>query len=314
MTGSNVTTSRTSPSMYSETVPSAIGSTSPYSSPTSEHAGIPAVVIPSGRRSTRVGMAALCLTLIGITAELVRNPNFEWPVVWQYLFEPVVLEGMSLTLLLTAVSMVVGTGIAVLLAVMRMSKRAWLRIPSTLYLWFFRGTPLLVQLIFWYNLAFLYPHLYIAVPFGPVLYDGSVNDLITPYTAAMLGLALNEGAYMAEIVRAGILSVDPGQREAARALGMTNGKILRRIVLPQALRIIIPPTGNQTISMLKTTCLVSVISLSDLLFAVQTIASRTFQTIPLLIVACVWYLALTSVMSFLQERLERHFASRTAGV
>ncbi|HEY0124270.1 MAG TPA: amino acid ABC transporter permease [Rhizobium sp.] len=268
------------------------------------------VVIPAGRRRDRIGIIVLFCALVGVAAELVRNTHFDWPVVFSYLFAPIVMSGLGLTLWLTVASMAIGTALSIVLAVMRMSSRIWLRVPASLYLWFFRGTPLLVQLIFWYNLAFLYPDIYIAIPFGPLLYEGSVNDLITPYTAALLGLALNEGAYMAEIVRAGILSVDPGQQEAARALGMTNGKILRRIVLPQALRVIIPPTGNQTISMLKTTSLVSVIALSDLLYAVQTIASRTFETIPLLIVACLWYLAMTSLMSLLQGWLERHFASK----
>lgn len=271
------------------------------------------VVVPAGRRHDRVGMAILGLALVGIGAELVRNPNFEWPVVFKYLFTPLVLEGVGLTLWLTVASMVIGTVLSVILAVMRISPLIWLRVPATLYLWLFRGTPLLVQLIFWYNLAFLYPSIHIAIPFGPTLYEGSVNNLITPYTAALLGLALNEGAYMAEIVRAGIMSVDHGQQEAARALGMTNGKIMRRIVLPQALRIIIPPTGNQTISMLKSTALVSVIALSDLLYSVQTIASRTFETIQLLIVASLWYLLLTSIMSILQARIEKHFASKGIG-
>ena len=270
-------------------------------------------VVPAGRLKDRIGMVVLGVLILAILAELFRNPNFQWDVVYQNLFEPVVLEGVGLTLWLTVTSMAIGTALGVLLAVGRQSKRSWARLPSSLYIWFFRGTPLLVQLIFWYNLAFLYPNIHIAIPFGPVLYDGSVNDLITPYTAALLGLALNEGAYMAEIVRAGIMSVDPGQQEAARALGMRSTTILRRIVLPQALRIIVPPTGNQTIGMLKTTCLVSVISLSDLLFAVQTIASRTFQTIPLLIVACIWYLVLTSILSFVQGRIEKRFATKTLG-
>ncbi|HEY0275737.1 MAG TPA: amino acid ABC transporter permease [Paenirhodobacter sp.] len=271
------------------------------------------VVIPASRTGDRVGSAVMALLGFLVIEELVRNPNFQWGVVFRYLFEPVVLWGLGLTLWLTVASMAIGLLLGAILAVMRMSSRAWLRVPAGLYLWFFRGTPLLVQLIFWYNMAFLYPEIRIGLPFGPVLYSGSVNDLITPYSAALLGLALNEGAYMAEIVRAGILSVDPGQQEAGRALGMTPAKILRQVVLPQALRIIIPPTGNQTIGMLKTTSMVSVIALYDLLYAVQTIASRTFQTIPLLIVASIWYLVLTTVLSLVQSRIEKYFASKSIG-
>ena len=236
---------------------------------------------------------------------VVENRNFEWTVVLQYLVAPVVLKGMGLTLWLTCAAMVIGIVLGTLLAVMRTSSNPFLSAPAGIYLWFFRGTPVLVQLIFWFNLAILIPRMWIGIPFGPVLFNGSTNDLITPYTAALLGLGLNEGAYMAEIVRAGILSIDPGQQEAARALGMTRARIMRRIVLPQAIRVIVPPSGNEIIGMLKTTSLVSVISLSDLLYSVQTISSRTFQTIPLLIVACVWYLLITSILSLVQSRIER---------
>jgi len=272
------------------------------------------MVIPAQRTTDRIGMALMYLVGLGIVAELIRNPNFEWGVVFSYLFEPAVLWGMGLTLWLTIASMAIGLVLGVIFAVMRMSTRTWLRVPALLYLWLFRGTPLLVQLIFWYNLAFLYPELRIGLPFGgATLYEGSVNDLITPYSAALLGLALNEGAYMAEIVRSGIMSVDHGQQDAGRALGMTRRKVLLRVVLPQALRIIIPPTGNQTIGMLKTTSLVSVIALYDLLYAVQTIASRTFQTIPMLIVASLWYLVLTSILSVIQSRIETHFNAKSSG-
>lgn len=269
------------------------------------------VVIPASRRRDQIGTVVLCLGILAFVAELYRNPQYEWNVVFQYLFSPLVLTGLGLTIWLTVIAMVLGIIISVIVAVMRMSEKSWLRAPASLYLWFFRGTPLLVQLIFWYNLAFLYPRVYIAIPGGSVLFDASTNDLITPMTAAILGLALNEGAYMAEIVRSGIISVDSGQKEAARALGMTRGKVLWRIVLPQAVRITIPPTGNQVIMMLKMTSMVSVIAMYDLLYAVQTVASRTFQTIPLLIVACIWYLALTTLMGIGQQRLEKHFSARS---
>lgn len=284
-----------------ERVPSASGQSEPAP-----------VVVPAGQRGNQIGMALLCLVLCALVAELYRNPNFQWDVVFRYLFSPIVMKGLGLTIWLTIAAMVIGVIISVIVAVMRLSDKPWLRVPAQLYLWFFRGTPLLVQLIFWYNLAFLYPELRIALPGGPVLYEGSINDFITPQTAALIGLALNEGAYMAEIVRSGIISVDPGQQEAARALGMTPRKVLRRIVLPQAIRIIIPPTGNQAISMLKMTSMVSVIAMYDLLYAVQTISSRTFQTMPLLIVACIWYLVLTTLLGIGQRQLEKHFNARSA--
>ncbi len=169
-----------------------------------------------------------------------------------------------------------------------------------------------MQLLFWYNLAFLYPTLSLGVPFGRALLTGNANTLITALTAGILGLGLNEGAYMAEIVRAGILSVDHGQIEAAQSLGMRAGLTMRRIVLPQAMRVIIPPTGNETISMLKTSSLASVITVTELLYAVQLIYSVNFKTIPLLIVASLWYLVLTSILTVGQFYLERHYARGSA--
>jgi len=265
-------------------------------------------VVPVRKPGRWVAAVVMAAVAVWLAHGIVTNPNFGWDVVFANLFEPVVLRGLGLTLWLTVAAMCIGTVLSVILAVMRISENPFLNIPAGLYLWFFRGTPILVQLIFWYNLAFLIPKIYIGIPFGPTFFEGSANDLITPYSAALLGLGLNEGAYMAEIVRAGIMSVDQGQQEAARALGMRPGQILRRIVLPQAVRVIVPPTGNETIGMLKMTSLVSVIALSDLLYSVQTISSRTFQTIPLLLVACLWYLAITSVMTLVQGRIEKRFS------
>jgi polar amino acid transport system permease protein len=180
------------------------------------------------------------------------------------------------------------------------------------YIWFFRGTPVLVQLLVWFNLAFLYPKISIGIPFGPSWLTANANNLITPLAAAILGLGLNEGAYMAEIVRAGILSVEHGQSEAAQALGMSSGQTMRRIILPQAMRVIIPPTGNETISMLKTSSLASVITVTELLYAVQLIYSVNFKTIPLLIVASIWYLIVTSVLTAGQYYVERYYARGSA--
>lgn len=172
----------------------------------------------------------------------------------------------------------------------------------------FRGIPPLVQLIFWFNLAYLLPRISIGVPLGPSLLSWDTNEVITPFTAAVIGLSLVESAYLAEIIRAGVLGVDHGQREAARAMGFTPMQTFFRIVLPQAMRTIIPPSGSQFISVLKGTALVSVIAMSDLLHAVQVIYNRTYQIVPLLLVACIWYLVLVTLLTAGQRRLERHFA------
>lgn len=245
---------------------------------------------------------------------LITNQRFEWSVVFAWFRAPSVIKALGVTLGLAAVSMVLGSLLGVVLAVMRMSHNRLLSGISGAYIWFFRGTPLLVQLIFWYNLAAVQPVLGIGVPFGgPMLVEWSTNTVITPLTAAILGLALNEAAYMAEIVRGGLLSVDHGQREAAAAYGMTPLRSLLRVVLPQAMRSIVPATGNQLISMVKATSQVSVIAMSDLLYTVQSVYNRTFQTIPLLIVAVLWYLIVTSVLNVVQSFIEYHYARGSAG-
>ena len=261
-------------------------------------------------------IAAAVVLVIG--ASLVRSaatsPGFQWSVVGEYLFAEQVLEGLLVTLELTVIAMAIGIVLGVLLAVMRLSPNPLVSGASSLYIWFFRGTPVLVQLLFWYNVAALYPKISLGIPFGPAFVHPDANTLITAFRAAVLGLGLNEGAYMAEIVRAGIISVDEGQADAAQSLGMTRVQTLRRIVLPQAMRVIIPPTGNETISMLKTTSLASVITVNELLNSVERIYSRTYQTIPLLIVASIWYLVCTSVLYVGQYYLERYYgrgATRT---
>ncbi|MBD0734745.1 amino acid ABC transporter permease [Streptomyces sp. CBMA29] len=271
-----------------------------------EVAGLP---VRRPARPLRWVTAALVLLLLAVAADtLVENGNFAWSVVGHYLFDSSILRGLVTTLWLTALSMVIGIVLGAVLALMRMSANPFTSGVSHLYIWFFRGTPVLVQLVFWYNLAALFPELSIGVPFGgPVFASGSSTALITPYSAALLGLGLNEAAYMAEIVRAGVRSVDEGQLEAARALAMSAAQTHRKILLPQAMRVIIPPTGNEFIGMLKTTSLVSVISLSDLLYSAQSIYAHNFQTIPLLIVVSLWYLLFTSVLSVAQSFLERRF-------
>nr|WP_306238811.1 MULTISPECIES: amino acid ABC transporter permease [unclassified Ornithinimicrobium] len=246
---------------------------------------------------------------------IVTNPNFGWDVVGDYFTSARILDGLLKTLQLTAIAMTLGIILGVGLAVMRLSSNPAVSGLSWLYIWFFRGTPIFVQLLFWGYISALYPIISLGVPFGPSFVAFDTNVLITPVMAAILGLGLNEGAYMAEIVRAGILSVDKGQTEAAQALGMKRGRILRQIVLPQAMRVIIPPTGNNTISMLKTTSLVSVLAFPELLYAAQLIYSDNFETIPLLITASIWYIIVTSVLTVGQYYIERHYSrsERLAG-
>jgi polar amino acid transport system permease protein len=239
---------------------------------------------------------------------VATNPRFGWGTVGHYLFSSRILHGLLVTLELTAVSMVIGIVLGVILAVMRLSPNPLVAGVSGFYIWFFRGTPVLVQILFWSFISALYPQISIGIPFGgPEFAHGSANSIITPFLAAILALGLNEAAYMAEIVRAGIISVDEGQTEASSALGMTRLQTMRRIVLPQAMRVIIPPTGNETISMLKTTSLVSVIAYPELLYSAQLIYAVNYQQIPLLLTASIWYLVVTSVLSVAQFFIERHF-------
>ena len=263
--------------------------------------------IPVRHPGRWVAAVVVLFFAVAIGKSIATNRRFEWSVVGQYVHTGPVLHGLVTTIELTVTSMVIGIALGVLLAVMRLSPNPLVSGASWLYIWFFRGTPVLVQILFWYNIAALYPKIPVGLPFGPQFAHINANTLITPFVAAMLALGLNEGAYMAEIVRAGIISVEEGQAEAAQSLGMTRLLTMRRIVLPQAMRVIIPPTGNETISMLKTSSLASVIATTELLYSVQIIYARTYQTIPLLIVASIWYLVATTVLSFGQYHLERHF-------
>lgn len=261
-----------------------------------------------------VARVLVVLAVAMLVHMLVTNPRFEWDVVLAWFRAPSIVKALWTTLWLSAVSMALGLVLGVLLAVARMADNRLLSGLASVYIWFFRGTPLLVQLIFWFNLAALVPRLGVGVPFGgPKIWEWSTNDLITPLTAAILGLGLNEGAYMAEIIRGGLLSIDQGQRDAAKAFGMSNGRALRRVILPQAMRSIIPPTGNQLISMVKATAMVSVIAMSDLLYTVQSVYNRTFETIPLLLVAVLWYLIVTSILNIAQSFVEDYFARGSTG-
>lgn len=261
------------------------------------------------RSPVRVAVTVvLALLALQVALFLFTNPRFEWPVVLKYLFAPSVLHGLEVTLALTAIAMVIGCTLGTVAALALMGDYRPARYAAQAYLWAFRGTPLLIQLIFWYNLAYLIPALTIGLPFGTPWAQWPTNEVITPFLAAILGLGLAEGAYMTEIVRAGLLSVDPRQQDAAKAIGMTPAQTFFRIVLPQALRFIIPPTGNQVISMAKATALVSVIAMNDLLHSVQLIYNRTYEIVPLLIVAVIWYLAVITLLYALQSRLERRYS------
>ncbi|MFG2171157.1 amino acid ABC transporter permease [Streptomyces niveus] len=281
-------------------------------SKTGEPGTVPAVDV-AGAAHVRHPMRWLSVLALAVLAAqlghfLFTNTNFEWATVGSYFGAEVIGQGIATTIELTVVAMLIGIVGGVLVAVGRMSENRVLSAVCGAYVWFFRGIPVLVQLVFWYNLSALLPRISFGVPFGPEFLSGQTNSLITPLLAAILGLGLNEAAYMAEIVRGGLLGVDQGQTEAAAALGMGKTRILRRVVLPQAMRFIVPPTGSQVINMMKATSLVSVIALADLLYTVQSIYNRTFETIPLLIVACLWYLVMTSVLYVGQSFIERYYA------
>lgn len=249
------------------------------------------------------GRWVAAIVVLGILAlvlwSLFTNERFQWDVVAAYFFSPRILEGLGVTLWLTAVAMLLAIVLGVALALMRLSPNPVLRSGASAYIWFFRGTPLLVQMIFLYNISALYPHIEF---FGESV---PVNELLTKPVVAIVALALNEAAYAAEIVRAGIQAVDNGQTEAAQALGLKRSRVLGRIVLPQAMKVIVPPLANDTINMLKFTSLVSVIAMPELLYTTQLIYSRTYETVPLLLVAALWYLVVTSVLSVGQYYLER---------
>lgn len=265
------------------------------------------------RRNPWVLVAAVVVLVLTamLVHSLLTNPNYDWAIVGEYMFNGAVVAGLRRTLELTVICMALSFVLGIVVASMRLSSNPVLSGVALAYVWFFRGVPLLVQLIFWFNLGALYPSLSIGVPFGPEAYSAPTNQLINPYTAAILGLALNEAAYMAEIVRAGIASIDPGQIEAAQALSLTKTVLFRRIILPQAMRVIVPPTGNETITMLKYTSLVSVIALPELLYSTQIISSQNFQVVPLLIVASLWYLVMVSILMVVQQQLERRFSRST---
>ena len=271
-----------------------------------------------GRWAGAVVVAVLAAMLINTLffSHVVRNdqvqPRFQWGIIDHYFFTSEILKGLLTTLEITVLAMVIGIVFGVVLAVMRLSPNPIVGGASWLYIWFFRGTPVYVQILFWYNIAYVFPPVSIGVPFGPSFLTIHLATALTGLDAAVLALGLNEGAYMAEIVRAGIISVDVGQTEAAQSLGMRRTSTMRRIVLPQAMRLIIPVTGNETISMLKTSSLAVAAAVGELTFSVVAIYSQNYLTVPLLMVASLWYLVVTTILTIGQYFLERHY-SRGSG-
>ncbi len=258
--------------------------------------------VPNGQRS--------CHTTNGVrSCHPVVNWRFSWNIVWHYFTSSEVLHGLLVTLELTALAMIIGILLGVILAIMRLSHSRLLSATAWSYTWFFRGTPVLVQLVFWFNIAALYPSITLGIPFTHVAFlHLNDNSIFTPFFSAVVALGLNEAAYFSEITRSGLIAVDEGQSEAATSLGMSRGQSLRYVVLPQAMRVILPTTGNEVISMLKTTSLASTAGVIELLGAVTNIYSVNYEIVPLLIVASIWYLIVTTVLSIGQFYLERHFA------
>jgi polar amino acid transport system permease protein len=272
-------------------------------------AAVAPVILPAPRIGRWVGVPVIGLAAAWVVYQILVNPGFQWQVVGHYMLAQDVLAGVAMTIELTVLVMLMGTALGVVIALMRLRSDPVLPFCAHVFVWFFRGTPVLVQLVFWYNLASLFPELSLGIPFGgPKFLSISSTAAISSFTAALLGLGLNEAAYMAEIVRAGLLSVDAGQTEASRALGHRPFQTFRVVVLPQAMKAIVPPTGNQVIGMLKYTSIASVVGLNELMQSVENIYSRTFETIPMLIVAALWYLILVSALSVIQHFIEAYYA------
>jgi polar amino acid transport system permease protein len=250
----------------------------------------------------------LAATLVFLAWSVLTNRNMGWDIVADYAFSPLILKGISVTIELTFASMVIAIVLGSALALMSQSRNIVARTMTAMYVWFFRGTPLLVQLIFWYNLALLFPRIGIGIPGTNLWADWDTNHVISGFTAAVLGLSLHEAAYMSEIIRGGINGIPKGQMDAALSIGLRASTAMRKVILPQTLRIIVPPTGNQFISTLKSSSLVAVIGGGDLLTSVQWIYSENFKVIPLLLVATLWFLVMTSLATLAESFLERSLA------
>ncbi len=264
-------------------------------------------VIPARNRLQSAMAGLLIFAVAGLAYLVFKSPNVQWSAIPEYLFDPTIMAGVRLTLLFTMLSMLIALVCGTIIAMMKQAVNPVLRGFANFYIWVFRGTPLLVQIIFWFNIQIFIP----SIGFGD--YQVATNSLVTAFVAALLALSLNETAYMAEIIRGGLISVDIGQREAAAALGYRPSQIGTRIVLPQALRIVTPAIGNQTISMLKTTSLVSIVAAQDLLTRVQNIYAVNFLIVELLMVASIWYLFMTTIASTIQFFIERRLGQAALG-
>ncbi|MGW1705897.1 amino acid ABC transporter permease [Streptomyces sp. NPDC002206] len=260
-------------------------------------------IVPARRTGQWAAAVVVLLLLAPALNSVIRNDAFQWDVVGDYFTTDSVLRGLGLTLWLTALVMALGFALGAVLAVLRLSVNRVLQAVSWGYVWLFRSTPILVQLLFWFNIGALYPE----------ILGVRTANLLGPVTVAVIGLTLHEAAYAAEVVRGGILSVERGQIEAAQSLGLGAWRRFRRIVLPQAMRSIVPPAGNMLIGTLKGTSIVSIIAVQDLLYSAQLVYHRTYQVIPLLLVATLWYVVVTSLLSVGQHYIERHYARGTAG-
>ncbi|MDP4021984.1 amino acid ABC transporter permease [Methylobacterium sp. NEAU 140] len=265
-------------------------------------------VVPLRHPGRWIAVALVIVVVALMARSAVSNPEFQWPVVARYLFNPLILKGVGQTIIITVIVMIFATIGGTIAALMMLSPSKLLSIPAAVFVWLFRGTPALVQLILWYNLSLVLREFSLWLPGYGTVFSVATNDVMTPFVSAIVALSLHEAGYMAEIVRSGLKSVNRGQSEAAACLGMKPTLSLKRIVLPQAMRMIIPPTGNETINLLKTTSLVSIIAVGDLLYSAQAIYARTFETVPLLIVVTFWYLLVVSIMSVGQYFLERHYS------
>lgn len=265
--------------------------------PSAADTGVPHVV--PMRHYGRWAGGALAIAVLALLVQAFARGNIDYSVTAQYLFDPQILRGLLVTIEITVLAMAIGVPLGVLFAVMSQTANPVVRVIAQFYIWLFRGTPVLVQLLIWFNIGLVFPTFSI-----PGIYSTPMNNLVTPFMAAVLGLGINEGSYMAEIVRGGLLAVDRGQAEAAQALGMTKLHLMRRVVLPQALRVIIPPAGNEFISMLKTSALAYVISVTELLNSAFKIYQHNLKVIELLFTVTIWYLVATTVLFVVQHYLE----------
>ncbi len=265
-------------------------------------------VVPARHPWRWVGVAVVLVLVAQFVHGLVTNPGWDWPTFARYFTAESVLRAVGTTIVLTVLGTVLGFALGIVVALLRLSRSPFLQGVGWTYVWAFRSIPLIVQLLFWFNISYLYQRLSVGIPFGPELYSFETVQLISPMGAAVLGLALHQAAYAAEIVRSGVISVDPGQLEAAAALGIPKTRQLRRIVLPQAMRAILPNAANEVISLFKGTSVVSVMAIGELFYQVQVIYGRNARVVALLMVATVWYIILTTLLSIGQHYVERYFA------